>query len=216
MSGKKRCYRPVVSLVSQPDQSWDDVVKTQPEALLLPLLPGPDALSPGCRAKRAGGRMSRAGERESTTSLWLASIRVLMIREIQIPIQMVNCTYLCVCMCGHVTLHTYIHACMYLDMYWLSQHLQRQISNTHIYCPHHLLFLSKAAAVTKQTKNSRYIKIRHLACINSHWITVAHDGIFRTGLMIVRESILTVVSLKRGHILSHSTELRKTSQRQKF
>lgn len=55
MSVKKTCYRPMVSLVSQPDQSWDDVVKTQPEALPLPLLPRPDALSRGYRAKRALG-----------------------------------------------------------------------------------------------------------------------------------------------------------------
>ncbi len=55
MSDEKRCYWPVVPLVSRPDQSWDDVLKTQPEAFLLPLLPRPDALSPGCRAKGLGG-----------------------------------------------------------------------------------------------------------------------------------------------------------------
>lgn len=45
----------------QPHRSWGDVAKTQPEALLLPLLPGPGAPSPGCRAKSAGGQMSSAG-----------------------------------------------------------------------------------------------------------------------------------------------------------
>lgn len=68
MSGVKRCYRPVVSLVSQPDQSRDDVVKTQPEALLLPLLLGPDALSPGCRAKKGWGADVDSWRKQSTTS----------------------------------------------------------------------------------------------------------------------------------------------------
>lgn len=52
----------VVSLVSQSYQSWDDVVKTQPQAVLPSLLPRPDALSPECRARRAGGQMSSARE----------------------------------------------------------------------------------------------------------------------------------------------------------
>lgn len=62
MSEEKRRYRLVVSLVSQPNQSRDDVVKTQPEALLLTLLHEPDALSLGCTAKSAGGQMSGDGE----------------------------------------------------------------------------------------------------------------------------------------------------------
>ena len=112
--------------------------------------------------KGLGGRC-RELEKQSTTSVTSIYTSSYFKRSPYWWYTGCNCPSLCVC--AHNPACIYALTC--IDSINISKG-----KSTHIYSPHHLLFPSTAATVTKQAKNSAHIKIRYVACINSHWITI--------------------------------------------